>query len=116
MNEIDILRIKTLLNHIDTVLSDTKDISASELFKNDLLLRATSFSIVQIGEMMIQLQRHLNDEYPDLPWAQARRMRNIIVHDYGNIDIELVYDTIRNDLPVLKNELIKIQNKFSSNS
>ena len=98
MDDKILLRIDSLLNHIDQVLSDTKGVSLEELEKSNLLLRATCFSISQIGEMMNQLEQKLSSKYPDLPWVEARKMRNIIVHDYGSTDVEQVYSTIHNDL------------------
>ena len=102
MDELIIYRIDTLLDHIDLVLKDTEGLSINELEEKNLLLRATCFSIAQIGEMMVQLHKYLANEYPNLPWDAAKHMRNVIVHDYGHIDIEQIYSTIHNDLPVLK--------------
>ena len=82
MDKILTYRIENLLEHIELVLNDTKEISFEELINNSLLLRATCFSIAQIGEMMIQLEKHMLQKYPDLPWNDARTMRNVIVHDY----------------------------------
>lgn len=101
-NQLLIYRIDTLLEHIDLVLDDTKEVSIDQLKQSSLLLRATCFSIAQIGEMMVQLEKHLSDKYKNLPWSGARQMRNIIVHDYGGTDVEQVYSTIQEDLPALK--------------
>ena len=53
--EVLVLRINVLLNHIDEVLKDTKDITAFDLKTQSILLRATCFSIGQIGEQMNNL-------------------------------------------------------------
>lgn len=55
MDDKTLLRIDSLLKHIDIVLNDTKDLTIDELRQHDLLLRATCFSIAQIGETMNQL-------------------------------------------------------------
>ena len=108
MDEIVFYRIDSLLEHIDLVLNDTEGISMEELAKSSLLLRATCFSIAQIGERMVQLEKTLSKKYPDLPWLDARGMRNIIVHDYGKADVEQVFKTIHNDLPGLKSRFLSI--------
>lgn len=51
-----------------------------------------------------------------MPWVGARRMRNVIVHDYGNADVEQVYSTIHNDLPSLKVSFITIKNDIEFNT
>ena len=104
--ELLIYRIDSLLEHIELVLKDTDGLSASEIEKSSLLLRATCFSISQIGEMMNQLEKELFTKYSNLPWVEARKMRNIIVHDYAGIDVEQIYSTIHNDLPGLKEAFI----------
>ena len=112
MDDKILLRIDSLLSHIDQVLSDTKGVSLEELEKSNLLLRATCFSISQIGEMMNQLEQKLSSKYPDLPWVEARKMRNIIVHDYGSTDVEQVYSTIHNDLIPLKEAFLKLKREL----
>ena len=62
-----------------------------------------------VGEMMTHLEKLIGKEFPNLPWRDAKDMRNFIVHDYGNISVKAIYYTINNDLPVLKEELLKIK-------
>ena len=107
--ELIIYRIDSLLEHIDLVISDTNGLSVKDLENNNLLLRATCFSISQIGEMMNQLEKTLSSKYSELPWLQARKMRNVIVHDYRAIDVEQVYSTIHNDLPALQIAFVNIK-------
>lgn len=102
MDNKTILRIDTILKHIDQVLDDVNNVTLESLKNSSLLLRATCFSIAQIGEMMNQLETVLGEKYYKLPWVPARRMRNIIVHDYGAADVEQVYSTINADLPSLR--------------
>lgn len=116
MDDKTLLRVDSLLKHIDIVLNDTKDLTIDELRQHDLLLRATCFSIAQIGETMNQLYNTLGDKYFNMPWVGARRMRNVIVHDYGNADVEQVYSTIHNDLPSLKVSFITIKNDIEFNT
>ena len=116
MDEKILMKIYSILEHINQVLEDTKDVSLEELRESNLLLRATCFSIAQIGEMMNQLEKALAEKYWNLPWMPARKMRNIIVHDYGGTDVEQVYSTIRNDLPGLKTNFLAIANDIALNA
>ena len=114
MDNITLYRINSLLEHVDLVLNDTNGKSIEDFKENSILLRATCFSIAQIGEMLNQLEKALSLKYQNLPWTDSRRMRNIIIHDYGKTDIEQVYSTIRNDLPNLKVAFITIKNDLIS--
>ena len=109
MDELVLKRIDALLNHIDLVINDTQGLSVKDLKINDLLVRATSFSVAQIGELMVQLEKCLSPIYKDLPWKLARGMRNMLVHDYGHADLESLDKTIKEDLPVLKEQFLKIK-------
>lgn len=111
--ELLIYRIDSLLEHIDLVLNDTNGLSADDIEKSNLLLRATCFSVAQIGEMMNQLEIELSTKYDQLPWVDARKMRNIIVHDYAGTDIEQIYSTIQYDLPSLKVAFLAIRNDLT---
>ena len=46
-------------------------------------------------------------KHPEIPWHKINALRNKIVHDYGEIKLDIIYDTIKNDLPDL---LINIEN------
>lgn len=106
------LRINSLLKFIDEVLNDTKEIELKDLEETSILLRATCFSITQIGEQMNKLEKLLTDRYPDLPLRSAKRTRNFLVHEYERIDVEIVYTIIKEDLPALKQSLEKIKKDF----
>lgn len=87
MDDRTLLRVDTLLKHIDQIFDDTANISIDELKNSNLLLRAVCFSMAQVGEMMSQLREKLGEKYWKLPWYPAKKMRNVIVHDYGETDV-----------------------------
>ena len=93
--ELLICRINSLLEHIDLVFNDTNGLSVSDIENSSLLLRATCFSVAQIGEMMNQLEKELLPKYDRLPWINARKMRNVIVHDYVGTDMGQIYYTYK---------------------
>lgn len=102
------LRIKSLLDLIAGVEKDLDGVSYNEFATNDVLLRATSFSILQKGEIMGKLEQQIGDLYPKLPWKVAKSMRNILAHDYENADSEIIYKTAKVSLPKLYKDFLKI--------
>ena len=109
MDETMLKRIDLLLKHINLVLADIKDKNVEQFSESDLLVRATCFSIVQVGEQMIQLEKKLKNNYPSIPWEESRKLRNLIVHIYHKVDADQIYDTAVTDLPPLKEEFLKIR-------
>jgi len=56
-------------------------------------------------EIIGEASRHLSPEtqllFPDIPWKQISAMRNILIHDYGDVDLEIVWNTTQKDIPKL---------------
>ena len=63
------------------------------------------FNLVQISENA----RKISDNYKltriNVPWKDMIGLRNKIVHDYGHVVLDVVYDTLKNDIPELVNML-----------
>ncbi len=47
-------------------------------------------------------------KYVDIPWKSIKGIRNRIVHDYENVDLSVLWGTVKNSLPELKEKLKKI--------
>lgn len=65
----------------------------------------TAFSLAQIGELAGRVSEELQRAYSDIPWKQIRGMRNLIIHDYAGINMQIVKDTIEYDIPHLKEQI-----------
>ena len=63
-----------------------------------------------INIMLKKLPLSINEVYPNIPWNKISGLRNRIVHDYGSIQLDIIYNTVKDDLPKLivdLNEIIK---------
>ncbi len=75
-------------------------------------VEACVFNLMQIGELAKQsLSDAAKNELNNIPWKQLYGMRNRIVHGYDGVDMRIVWDTIRLDLPELLDELERILEK-----
>lgn len=63
------------------------------------------FRLIQISENSDKLTSEFKLYHCEIPWKAMKGMRNRIVHEYGNVDMSVVYDTITNDIPELLKEL-----------
>ena len=50
----------------------------------------------------------LKAQNPAIPWRAMKGLRNRIVHEYGNVDLTIVYETVMHDIPALLHSLQKI--------
>ena len=77
-----------------------------EAFENDELVQNWFVRHLQIiGEAVRALPEDIRNRAPDIPWAKIMGMRHILVHDYFEIDREVVWQAVEHDLPVLKEKI-----------
>lgn len=62
---------------------------------------AVSYAIVVIGEAAKAVQDTAAKVAPDVPWADIRGMRNQVAHEYFGVDVKILWQTVREDLPPL---------------
>lgn len=82
--------------------------SFEALKKNQLVVDAVIRNFEIIGEAAKNIPKHIKDNYPDTEWKEAAGFRDVLIHDYFGIDVQAVYDTIKNNLPSLKKHILNI--------
>lgn len=75
-----------------------------------MLVEATVFNLMQIGELAKEsLSDEAKEQITTILWNQLYGMRNRIVHGYSGINLNIVWDTISQDIPKLREELIAVK-------
>jgi len=64
--------------------------------------------IIQIGELVGRLSDEFITEHNEVPWYAIKAMRNLHAHDYERVDLSIVWDTLTNEIPELKETIIGI--------
>ncbi len=72
---------------------------------NELLQDSMMFRLIQISESARKLSDRYREEHSMIPWTAIFGLRNRIVHDYGNVVLDVVYDTLKKDIPDLMNTM-----------
>jgi len=65
--------------------------------------------LVQISENAKNLTDEFREQNADIPWTDIYGLRNRIVHDYGHVDLEIVYDTLTKDIAEIKRFIGKMR-------
>ena len=74
-----------------------------EAFLSDVMFQdACCMCVVQIGELAGELSDEAKALNPSIPWRVIKDTRNFYVHAYGAIDLSSVWETLINDIPMLK--------------
>lgn len=99
-------RLQQISESIDLVIARCENIhSANEFFLSpDNMMRFDScvMRLQTIGEQIgkiLKMKDSPLEDYPEIPWLAAYDMRNFISHEYANIDEEIIFDVIKEDLP-----------------
>jgi len=106
-------RVEDYLEHIAEAieratgyLQPVPDLEAFK--KNPQAQDAVVRNIEIIGEAVNKINSAAPDfikQHPELPWAQMRGMRNVAIHEYFFVDLEIVWTTVKDDLPKLKHQV-----------
>lgn len=95
-------KIKTDLKF---VIDHTLGKSKAEVEADELLIDSIMFRIIQISENNGKLTEQFKAEHADVPWLAIKGMRNRIVHNYGYVDLTIVYDTVIHGIPEMYEKL-----------
>ena len=108
MSSDDLLYLQNILDAITKVETYIHGIDRKGFDETSLVQDGVIRQITIIGEATKLLSDDLRDKNPHVPWHPIARMRDTLVHRYFSVDLEQVWLTAQNDLPVLKANVIEI--------
>ena len=106
------LRDKNILEKILSVIKESdeifENISKEEFLKNNLFKLSATMNVIRIGELVKHLTYEFRKQNSHIAWRDITGFRDIASHKYDIIDMNEMYDTIKNDFPELKSQIEKI--------
>jgi len=96
--------LRHILDAIDRIARYTANMNRVEFKANELVCDAVIRNIEVIGEASNKLDKHYREfveAHPELPWGDSYEMRNSLAHGYSTVDLDIVWNTVCNDLPGL---------------
>jgi uncharacterized protein with HEPN domain len=61
-----------------------------------------------IGEATKRLPMTVHEQYPEIPWTGMAGMRDRIIHGYDTVDLQIVWDVVKQDIPEIKPQIQQI--------
>jgi uncharacterized protein with HEPN domain len=93
---------------MDFLTENCAAVELQNLMGDEILSRACLKSLEIIGEASRNISEDLKRALPEIPWRQMTGMRNKLVHHYFGVDWEIVDDVLKNELPDLRSNIIRI--------
>lgn len=99
--------ISKIIQDLEFIVLHMNNVCIEELNDNEILLDSMLFRMIQLSENAKKLSDSYKMNNSNIPWNAIYGLRNRIVHDYGSVDLNVVYETLKNDIP----ELLQVINQ-----
>jgi len=91
-----------ILEAIEEIEEFMRNLTFDEFAKNKMVIRAVTMDFAIIGEAAKRVPAEIKRKYPKIPWRQMAGIRDKIIHGYAYIKLDVLWDAVSLDLPVLK--------------
>jgi uncharacterized protein with HEPN domain len=110
MNEFDETRLRDMLDETRVVKQFISSSTRRDLDSNTMLAYAVIRAVEVIGEAAARVTEETRLQYPQIMWKNIIGMRNRIVHNYNNVNLDIVWQVASQNLPELEQQLALILN------
>jgi uncharacterized protein with HEPN domain len=97
--------LQDMIDHALKAEAFIRDKTIDDLMQDEVLLFAVARALEVIGEASKQVPASIKDQYPQVPWRSIAGMRDKIIHQYFGIDAEVLWATVKDDLPNMRLEV-----------
>lgn len=107
------LYIQDILDSISKIEEYIKGLSFEEFYQSNITIDAVVRNFEIIGEATRNIPKQIKDRYKEVTWRKIINMRNKVIHEYFGVDEEILWKTIKDDLPIFKTQIQKLLKEIS---
>lgn len=97
-----------MLNSAAKAIDFVSGMNFNSFVKDEKTQYAVIRAIEIIAEASKKIPKNMKNKYPDIPWHEISGMRDKLIHDYFGVNSKIVWKTIKEDLPILKKQIMNI--------
>ena len=102
----DIKQIETMIRYCRSIEDAVRIFGADreDFLSNEQYQNSCAFSLIQIGERIKRISKELTSKYDTIEWKDLAGFRDVLSHGYGGVNLNIVWETITTEIPVIKKE------------
>lgn len=108
----DLVRVQHMLDYSMQAIQFTRGRTRADLESDAILALALARILEIVGEAAAQTSGSFRAKHPEVPWARAVGMRNRLIHAYPDVDLDLLWSTVVEDIPPLLEQLNRIRRGY----
>ena len=111
------LYLEDIFDSIIAIEGYTKNLNYKDFASDRKTYSATIRELEIIGEAVGKLSNEIKNMHPEVEWIDIKGMRNLLIHEYFGVDLEIVWKVVKDDIPQLKQTVKSIldkQNKYDN--
>ena len=93
--------ILDLYHALNQILTFTQNMDKQEFINDEKTQSSVLYQLVIMGEAVNRLSEQFKNQYPQIPFNEIRGMRNRVVHEYKEVDCDIIWEAIQKDIPEL---------------
>jgi uncharacterized protein with HEPN domain len=105
----DLAYVEHILDCIRKIKEFSEGLSFKEFSGNELVQDAIIRNIEIIGEASKKISSDTKQIYFEISWKEIAGMRDKLIHDYLGVDVEVIWRTIKEDIPILERQIREIE-------
>lgn len=108
MPQRDLAALADILEALDNVAEFVGDATRGTFEVNRMMQGAVLYWLAVVGEACNRLTLEFRERHLEVPWREVTAMRNILIHQYGSVDLNIVWDAATHNAPELAAQVERI--------